>query len=342
MFLFIITCISQCSKSTDVATTITLAKNKLNEYYQIQKQLRSTTFSAQQLQEMNIKSRSLINEAKIMLEQIDVVKLNIEEGIKTYLDVLEIEGNYDQCVEILQTLVRKNPENGNYWVRLGFCNMKKGREYLQDAFRCYEKAVKLKLNDSEKIRMWRSWGDIYWDLRQIEPAKQSYDKALETGEDIWAKVGLASIDVVEGKMEEAEKKLTALGKELQEYDIPVRLRMREALQLFEENKKNISDTPSEMLAYSHILYRAGRVEDAIAVAHQALSMDDQNWEGWNYLGSVYLQLGYWKDAEKTFTTSLKVKEDQPNIKKVLEELAKQGKGQGQKQESNQPLIFRKD
>ncbi len=332
----------QCSKNVDVATTITLAKNKMNEYYQLQKEIKSIPPSSPQLQELNLKARSLINDAQIMLEQINVLDLNLQEGIEIYLDLLEIQGNHDLAVEILEKLVRNSPEKGDYWVRLGFNNMKKGREYLQDAFRCCEKAVKLKLSEKEKTRLWRSLGDIYWELRQIEPARESYNKALEAGKDIWSKVGLAGIDVVNGNMKRAEENLVSIGKELQEYDIPVRLRMREALSLFEERKKIINEGAENMMAYSHILYRAGRVEDAIATATHALVLNNQNWEGWNFLGSIYLQLGYLKDAEKTFSESIKINSDQPNIKKIVEELSKQEKPTQQKEKTSSPLIFRKD
>ncbi len=334
--------IAQCSKIIDVATTITLAKNKVNEYHQLQKQIKSTPSSSQQLQELNLKARSLINDAQIMLEQINVLNLNVQEGVEIYLDVLEIQGNHDLAVEILEKIIRNNPTNGDYWVRLGFNNMKKGREYLQNAFRCFEKAVKLKLSEKEKIRLWRSFGDIYWELRQIEPARESYNKALEAGNDIWSKVGLAGIFVAEGNMKGAEEKLVFIGKELQEYDISVRLRMREALSLFEEQKKVIDNGAENMMAYSHILYRAGRVEDAIATATHALTLNNQNWEGWNFLGSIYLQLGYLKDAEKTFSESLKINSDQPNIKKIVEELSKQDKPTSEKEKASSPLIFRKD
>lgn len=325
-----------------MATTVTLAKNKMNEYYQLQKQIKSTPPSSQQLQELNLKARSLINESQIMLEQINVLDLDLKESVEIYLDVLEIQGNHDVAVEILEKLVRNNIENGDYWVRLGFNHMMKGREYLQEAFRCFEKAVKLKLSEKEKIRLWRSLGDIYWELRQIEPARESYNKASEAGNDIWSKVGLAGIDVVDGNMKKAEDKLVSIGKELQEYDIPVRLRMREALSLFEERKKIINEGAENMMAYSHILYRAGRVEDAIATATHALILNNQHWEGWNFLGSIYLQLGYLKDAEKTFSESLKINSDQPNIKKIIEELSKQEKQTQQKEKTSSPLIFRKD
>ncbi|MGC9055108.1 MAG: tetratricopeptide repeat protein, partial [Candidatus Hydrogenedens sp.] len=162
------------------------------------------------------------------------------------------------------------------------------------------------------------------------------------GNDIWSKVGLAGIEVVYGNMKEAEDKLADIGKELQEYDVPVRLRMREALSLFEEQKKNIDEKAETIMAYSHILYRAGRIEDAIATANHALFMNNQNWEGWNFLGSIYLQLGYLKDAEKTFLESLKVNSDQPNLKNIIEELSKRGNTNPPTDKSPQPLIFRKN
>lgn len=342
MVLFIGT-LFQCSKGADVATTITLAKNKVNEYHQLQKQIKNTpTSSSQQLQELNLKARSLINDAQIMLEQIDIVNLDVSEGIDLYLDVLEIQSNYDLVVKILEGLVRKHSRNGDYWVRLGWNNMKKGKEWLQDAFSCFEKAVKLKVSEKEKIRLWRSFGDIYWELRQIEPARESYNKALEIGNDIGAKVGLAGIDVVDGNMKEAEDRLVSVGKDLQEYDVFVRLRMREALAVFEEQRKNIDEKAETVMAYSHILYRAGRIEDAIATANHALFMNNQDWEGRNFLGSIYLQLGYLKDAEKIFSESLKINSDQPNIKKVVDELSKTEKASPPVDNNPQPLIFRKN
>ncbi len=334
----------QCSRHIDVATTITLAKNNVNEYHQLQKLLKSLspTSDQQKLQEISLKSQSLLNDARILLEQIDIMKTNIKEGIEVYIEVLELQGNNDLAVEILEKLVRENPENGSYWVRLGINNMKKGKEWLKPAFHCFEKAVKLKLSDKEKRELWRALGDIYWELRQIEPARESYNKTLSAGDDIWSKVGLAGLDVVDGNMKKAEDSLVSIGKELREYDIPVRLRMREALSLFEELKKDLDETPEMVMAYSHLLYRAGRVEDAIATAQHALSMNNQDWEGWNFLGSIYLQLGYVKDAERVFSESIKINPEQPNIKRIVEEISKAEKTPPSKGKDSQPLIFRKD
>ncbi|HOV32245.1 MAG TPA: hypothetical protein PLX23_02630 [Candidatus Hydrogenedens sp.] len=345
ILISLICCVLNCSKNVDTATTITLAKSKINEYHQIQEQMKSLQQSPNQqnqLQELRIRSQSLINDVRTMLEQINILSLNYPEGISTYLDALELQGNYDLAVEALENLVRKDPTSGDLWVRLGLDNMKKGRNWIETAYRCFEKAAKLKISDNQKLKMWRALGDIYWELRQIEPAKEAYSKALDISSDVWSKVGLAGIDVVYGDMKEAENKLTSLGKGLQEYDVSVRLRMREALALFEQLNKNI-DTSSEMfMVYSHILYRAGRIEDAIATANHALFLNASNWEGWNFLGSVNLQFGYLKDVEHAFSESLKYNSEQPSIKQVLEEIAQAKNKTTNNTKNSQPLIFKKD
>jgi len=332
-----------CLKSGDIATTITLAKAKVGEYHEVQKQIQSLVQnpSAQsRLAELKIKRNSLLSDARNMLEQVNIRNTDIQEGIFVYLDVLELQGDYDLSAEVLEDIVKKHPENGDLWVRLGFNNMKKGENWLKPAFQCFQMAIRKKVSDKEAVRMWRCLGDIYWELHLLESAEESYQKAVAKHSDLWSKVGLSGIDVARGNMSDAEKKLTELGKELQPYDVPVRLRMRESLKIFEETNKNIKDSFDEYMAYSHILYRAGRIEDAIATGTHALFLNDKYWEGWNFLGSIFLQMGYLKDAERALSMSLQQNPDQPNIKKVVDEIINM-KQKGM-EKTSPPLIFRND
>ncbi len=344
MLLFILT---SCGVGNDIPTTITLVKAKLGEYRSLMEDIQQLSLipSAQpELQDKAIKASSLLNECQLMLEQIDTPNIELEEGLNLYLDVLELKGDYGKSAECLEGYLRRNPEAGDYWVRLGRANLKKGKNYLEEAVFCLRKARKLQLSNESQALLWKLMGDIHWELREFDQAEQAYHKSLNFGDDVWPKVGLAGLDVARGDMKSAEDSLSSIGRALQKYDVPVRVRLREALLVFEQLTKEIPDSPEQYFAYSHILYRAGRIEDAIAVANYALFLEANNWKEWNFLGSVYLQYGYTDNAKSAFNKSLALESNQPEIKKLIEDIAKIEKAgkEGIGQKSTEPLILKKE
>lgn len=317
--------LGSCSGRIDIPTTVTLVKSKLNEYKIISQdisKLSADPTTIAQLNEQRLKSEGLLNECQIMLEQINAPFVDSEEVLKLYIDVLELKGDYGKIAESLEWYLRKNPDKGDLWVRLGRANLRRGRNYIDEAIMCFRKARNLKLTNESQAQLWESMGDIHWELREFDQAEQAYYKSLNFSDNVWPKVGLAGLSVIRGDMKTGEDKLIEIGKSLQKYDIPTRLRLREALVVFEQLTKQISEEPAQYFAYSHILYRAGRIEDAIAVANYALSLDSSNWKEWNFLGSVYLQYNYIQDAKTAFEMSVKVKEDQPEIRNLLDDIAK--------------------
>ncbi len=334
-----------CSRNLDIATTITLVKTKVNDYknllHEIQ-QLNTNPNSQAQVQEKKMKAESLINECEVMLEQIGLPYIKSEEGLKLYLEVLELKGDYGKSAECLEWFLRENPDNGDFWVKLGRVNLKRGRNYLDKAVICLRRARSLKLSNESQALLWETMGDIHWELREFDQAEQAYHKSLNFADNIWPKVGLAGLNVAQGDMKSAEESLSEIGKALQRYDVPVRVRLREALLVFEQLTKQISDISEQYFAYGHILYRAGRIEDAIAVTNHALFLEPSNWKEWNFLGSVYMQFGYFEDAKNAFVKSIEVEPNQPEIKKLIEDITKIDKTKRTSPKSSQPLILRKD
>lgn len=329
--------------SYDVSTAVTLAKTKLKEYGEIQQQIR--TFRGDPTKQNYVKEQeltkdTLLNDALHLLEQVNVRRSGKIEWILVYVDVLEKKGDYDLAVEVLEELLKTEPMLGEGWVRLGENYYRMGEKWFEKAFLCFERAKRMELSEEMQLRVWRICGDIFWSLRQFEPSEESYKKALEHGGDIWSKVGLAGISVVRGKMTEAEKRLIDIGKELKDWDVAVRLRMREALSFFEELTKEVPETDEEITAYGHLLYRAGRVEDAMAVMNYSLMLNPEQWKEWNFLGNMYLQLGYYRDAEDAYTTSLKYNPEQQDVKKVLEDITNLRQRKVDTGKSSQPLIFK--
>ncbi|MCX8065722.1 MAG: tetratricopeptide repeat protein [Candidatus Hydrogenedentes bacterium] len=314
-----------CSHKVDIPTTVTLVKSKLNEYKTLSQNIAessSAPITHEKIKELRLKAESLLNECEIMLEQIGAPYIDSEEVLKLYLDVTELKGDYGKLVGSLEWYLRKNPEKGDLWVKLGRANLKKGRNYIDKAVFCFKRARTLQLSNECQAQLWEAMGDIHWELREFDQAEQAYYKSLNFSEGIWPKVGLAGLSVARGDMKTAEEKLREMGKSLQRYDVPVRMRLREALLVFDQLTKQIPDDSAHYFAYSHILYRAGRIEDAIAVANYALFLDNTNWQEWNFLGSVYLQYNYTQDAKGAFEMSIKFNENQPELKKVLEDIAK--------------------
>jgi len=88
-------------------------------------------------------------------------------------------------------------------------------------------------------------------------------------------------------------------------------------------KKAIDITPKHPNAHFNlaaIYANTGRPDEAITELKKTLSLDPYHYTALNVLGELYLEQGRKNEAWKAFKRSLKVKNDQPRIKEMLQNL----------------------
>lgn len=135
-----------------------------------------------------------------------------------------------------------------------------------------------------------------------------------------ATIGHAALQVRKGEVVNSSQKLDALGVKAQPYDVETRLMLRQALHDFERRGKWFSDTAENHAAYARLLYRAGRLTDAILAARRSVVLDTAQSEIWNFLASMQLQIGNLEQAKQAYEHSLEANPNQPAIEAARRQL----------------------
>ena len=123
-----------------------------------------------------------------------------------------------------------------------------------------------------------------------------------------------------GKIIEASTLLDGLGAKAAPYDVQTRLLLRQALYDFDRYSKSMEETVEFHRAYGRLLYRAGRLPDALIVIQRAIVLDGQDTELHNFLAQMFMQLGNQEGVITTLKKSLEINPDQPNVAQQLQNL----------------------
>ncbi len=96
--------------------------------------------------------------------------------------------------------------------------------------------------------------------------------------------------------------------------------MRWALQHFEQRRHVFPDEPKHHAAYGKLLYRAGRLPDALLALRRAASMSKGDTELWNLVAAIASQLGSAAEASAACEASLKINPEQPEIRALVDSM----------------------
>jgi cytochrome c-type biogenesis protein CcmH/NrfG len=107
--------------------------------------------------------------------------------------------------------------------------------------------------------------------------------------------------------------------------------LRKALLTFERTGGWFEDTAANHAAYAKLLYRAGRITDAVLAARRSVILNEGDYETWNFIAAMQLQVGNLEHAEQAYGHSLTARPDQPEIEKqrrqIIDELTRRNMNQ---------------
>jgi len=154
-----------------------------------------------------------------------------------------------------------------------------------------------------------------------EQAKQRYDEALaREPEHVRAGLGKAALMARAGDINTASALFDAIGAAAQMYDVETRIMLRKALFTYERRGGWFEDNAPNHAAYARLLYRAGRITDAILAARRAVAHDAGDYSTWNFIAAMSMQIGNLENAEQAFGKSLAANADQPDVSSARRQL----------------------
>ncbi len=262
--------------------------------------------------------RGVLLERKRTLEQQGALDGTDAEKQQEYIDTLDALGYYDLVAEQYELKLRERPDDLSLLRAAGEAWMKVGPYGREKAFDAFTEVLAQDDNDKE-ARVLLAY--LLHREGLYDQARDHYETVLDAApEHVRARLGKAVLLVRDGQIQEASALFDAVGAAGQQYDVETRIMLRKALFVFERRGGWFQDTAPNHAAYSRLLYRGGRITDAVPAAQRAVTLAPDDYATWNFMAAMQLQIGNLQRAEEAYGRSLEANPDQPDIEATRRQL----------------------
>lgn len=270
-------------------------------------------------------SRANLRARMHFLESSGLDSPDAPDGGAAYQVILWELGYHDLLAEFIERRIEKNErgcaEDPSVWRSLGDAYLSMGPGAGQKAFDAFHKALELDAEDAEARAL---LGHLLHREGLYDLAAAEYERALaKNPQHILALLGGAALLVRDGAISEASAAIDRLGAAAQPHDVVTRIMLRKALHDFERFGGWLEDTPQNHHAYSRLLYRAGRIMDALFAARRAAELNPGDNAVWNFIALMHLQLGNLEQAKAAYDRSLEANPNQPQIEAARTQIINQ-------------------
>jgi tetratricopeptide (TPR) repeat protein len=307
----------------DAAATVAEAREKFAQF----KQELNATMAAQQsgddagMAKHQEAAKAALDAARKLYDAAKKSLRNDKPALLEYADVMRYAGDYDLAAEALKRVTQLEPENGEAWMHVGDALSHCGPSRAKEAEAAARKAVALMKSPGDSAKAYAALGGLYWREGLYDLSRENYDAAARAdAANVPARIGLAALNVREGRPHEAEEALGALGQAPPEALQQLDSLLKEALDGFQQSRRFIPDTAADHLSYAKLLVRAGRPKESIGALERSVKLDPKNPVAWNLLGSISRYLNDTTRAREAFTQSLALKPDDTRTQQALKEL----------------------
>ena len=238
-----------------------------------------------------------------------------------YAETLSSVGYHDLAAREYEALAVDFSDQPDYWLAAADAWMRVGPSGREPAFDALNHLLSM---DEDHIEAHALLARLLHREGLYALAEDAYEKTLQLQQEhVGAVIGLAVLRVRAGDIVESSAQIDALGVKAQPFDVETRLMLRKALFDFEHCGGWLDDTAPNHAAYARLLYRAGRITDALLVSRRSVSLDPAQFETWNFLAAMQLQLGNVERAVEAYAKSLEANANQPNIAEARKQLINQ-------------------
>lgn len=302
--------------------SIAQARLKLREAVQEQAKLQQATVSQDVKAARVSQSRitELRREARDMFNHAGAGETEDMALLIEYASLLEQTADYDLAAKALERAVSSDP-TPELWLRLGSSLSRLSEASASDAIAALNECLLLNPDDTVRVACISKLGELYFRLGLFEIATKRFGEVIEVDDsNVPARVYISALAVREGQMLHASTMLDAMGRLDPAADALLRQSLNQALLDFERGRLWFPDASPDHFAYGKLLFRVGRLPECALALERSLSLDSQNYVGWNILGSVTMQMGDTVRSREAFGESIRVNPDQPRTRDVIKQL----------------------
>ena len=264
----------------------------------------------------------LLREARDLYAEADAAEARDPELLSEYARLLERTDDPDLAAAVLTRLTSLSPDDAEAWVRLGKALSRLGESKALDAKSAFDRALSLEAEPAVRGQAYAGLGRLYYDLGLYELAEETLIEVLPlASQDIETIIALAALHLRRGSVIVAADTLDSVGPALAPYSVLLQGYLVKALADFDLNRVWFPDAAPFHLAYAKLLYRAGRLSEAMGILERSLELNDENHVSWNLLGSFRSQAGNIEGAREAFTHSLALNPRQPRTRQSLDALS---------------------
>ena len=264
----------------------------------------------------------LLREARDLYEEAGAAGSDETELLSEYARLLERTDDPDLAAAVLKRWTVLSPDNAEAWVRLGKAVSRLGESRVLDAKNAFDRALSLEAEPTVRGQAYAGLGRLYYDLGLYELAEETFIEVLPLApQDIETIIALAALHLRRGSVIVAADTLDSVGGALAPYSVLLQEYLVRALADFDLNRVWFPDIAPFHLAYAKLLYRAGRLSEAMGALERSLELNDENYVSWNLLGSFRNQTGDTEGAREAFMHSLVLKPRQPRTRQSLDALS---------------------
>lgn len=264
---------------------------------------------------------------RIALEQFEhfnAAESDDPQMLRWYATLLRWSGDTDLAVETLDRAARIDPADAETWLDLGQARALWGPTHVPATFDALRKAIEASPKQSpERTRAHAALGGLALQERLYELAGEHLERAAAADPPPpEAVIGLAAVEVAQGRVLAAEERIETLGEIPADAQFYLQSVLHRALDAFDEARFWFPDDAAHHGAYGTLLLRADRFTDAKGPFQRAAELEPANPVWRNFLGSVYRRLGRNEDAIAAYQKSIEINPEQPRVREYLADLVK--------------------
>ena len=270
------------------------------------------------------KAQEYLKQGRDLYDKAGAAASDDVEILREYGAVLTKSGDYDLAAEALRRATGLAPDDAGLWRELGRALALMGHGWAREAVQALRKSIEIDPGGAEAAGAYAGLGRVYRQEGLYDLARESFEKALGLDPNcLPAKSGRIGSNVQEGAVREAADDLDKLGALPPEYAAQLPNLLSESLTRFQESRRWFADTAENHIAYAKILFRVGRMGDALEAAERSAKLGPGDYAAWNFIGDLSFQLDRRDRAREAYTRSLELKPDQPMTKERLQSLDQQ-------------------
>lgn len=268
------------------------------------------------------KAKTAFDEVAMWALTIEPERIDDAEDARQYGETLELARQYDLAARGYERAWAIDPTDEYSAVAAARNYRKSGPPFFEEASNILRAVLADEsLETIASAEANAEMGRIFHEMKLIRQAEPAYAQGLESDPDsIVARLGLAIIDISEGRLVEGNSALDQLT-DLDEIDARfLDVALPDALGRLSKRQIAISPDGGSHAAYAQLLGRAGRPFEALTAIEHAVMLDSSHYVWYNLMGGFAYQQGMIERAIAAYTKSLEMNSDQPVTRQMLARL----------------------